>query len=226
MITGASRGIGRAVALEYARAGAHVIALARTTGALEELDDEIKSAGGRATLVPLDLRDFDKIDTLGPALAEKCGGLDIFVANAGTMGTMGPLAHSDAREWQKIFDVNLTANYRLLRTLDPLLRASAAGRVIFTGSMTYSRPKAYWGAYRVTKAALHMLAQTYAAETANTNMRVNIVHPGAVETALLDKAYPGGYPDDDALTPEDWVPAYLKLAAADCEGHGEFIAAP
>ena len=223
LVTGASRGIGKALALALAGAGAHVIAVARTTGALEELDDEIKSIGGSATLMPLDLRDFDKIDMIGPALAEKFKHLDIFIGNAGMIGTMSPLAHSDAKEWQTVMDVNVNANYRLIRTLDPLLRASQAGRVIFTGSSTFNSPKAYWGSYRISKATLNMLALTYAAETENTNMRVNIVHPGPVKTALLDKAYPGGYHEADLLTPEDWVPLYLQLCSEHCKDHGELF---
>lgn len=222
LITGASRGIGRAVALAYAKAGAQLILLARTVGALEALDDEIRGLGGQATLIPQDLTAFDKIDTLGPALAEKFGGLDIFVGNAGMLGTLGPLPHSKAQEWQKVMDVNVNANYRLIRTLDPLLRASDAGRMIFTSSGLARKPFAYWGAYCTSKAALEMMVKTYAAEVGKTNLRVNLVDPGTVDTAMIKEAFPGGYPG--ALRkPEDVAPLYLELAAPDCRRHGEVV---
>jgi len=223
LITGASRGIGRAVALAYARAGAHVIVLARTTGALEELDDEIQSAGGTATLMPLDLRDFDKIDVLGPALAGKFGKLDIFVGNAAQLGTLGPLPHGDAKEWQRIMDVNVNANYRLIRTLDPLVRASAAGRMIFTSSGLAQKPFAYWGAYCTSKAALEMMVKTYAAENEKTKMRINLVDPGIVDTKMLGEAFPGGYQGEGLRQPEDVVPVFMELASPDCVKHGEVV---
>jgi len=225
LITGASRGIGAAVALAYARAGAHVILLARTVGALEEMDDKIRTAGGIATLIPQDLTRFEDVDKLGPILFDRFGGLDIFVGNAGMLGTLGPLVHTNPKEWQKTFDVNVTANFRLIRTLDPLLRAAPAGRVIVTGSSTAHRPKAYWGQYRITKAAVEMLVQTYAAETVQTNVRVNVIYPGPIETAILNEAYPGGYPDGDARGPEDVVPAFLELASDSLTRHGEIIQA-
>lgn len=222
LITGASRGIGRAVALAYAKAGAHAVLVARTTGALEELDDEIRGAGGQATLMPLDLRDFDKIDVLGPALAQKFGRLDIMVGNAGMLGTLGPLPHTDAKEWQRVMDVNVNANFRLIRTLDPLLRAAEAGRMIFTSSGLAQRPFAYWGAYCTSKAALEMMVKTYAAEVEKTRLRVNLVDPGTVDTAMLAQAFPGGY-QGNLRKPEDVVPVFLKLAAADCEHHGQVV---
>lgn len=225
LVTGASRGVGRAVAEAYAKAGAHVILTARTVGALESVDDAIRAAGGAATIVPLDLRALDKIDALGPALAEKFGKLDIFVGNAGILGPLTPLSHMTAKDWDNVMMVNLTANFRLIRTLDPLLRASDAGRAIFTGSSTYERPRAYWGGYRVSKAALNMLAMTYAAETEKTNVRVNIVHPGTMKTQMLTDAYPGGYQGDDAMDVAAWVPTYLRLAAADLTEHGQTVKA-
>lgn len=225
LITGASRGIGAAVAQAYAQAGAHVILLARTVGGLEAVDDDIRKAGGQATLMPFDLMKLNDIDKLGPTIAERFGKLDIFVGNAGVLGTLTPIAHMKAPEWDRVMMLNVNANFRLIRTLDPLLRASPAGRVIFTGSGTAYRPKAYWSAYRTSKAAVHMLAQTYAAETEKTNMRVNVIEPGTVKTALLDDAYPGGYQEDDLRNPQDVVGAFLELAAPDCPHHGQIIKA-
>ncbi|MBO0734913.1 MAG: SDR family NAD(P)-dependent oxidoreductase, partial [Methylocapsa sp.] len=171
LVTGASRGIGRAVALELARAGAHVIALARTQGGLEELDDAIREAGSQATLVPCDLKDFDALDRLGAAIYQRWGMLDVFIANAGLLGPLTPLAHIDPKQWDEIVSVNVTANWRLIRSLDLLLRNAAAGRVVFitsaAGHAANLRP--YWGACAVTKAALDALARTYASETANVS---------------------------------------------------------
>ncbi len=223
LITGASRGIGAAVAAAYAGAGAHVILLARTTGALEALDDSIRNAGGTATLMPVDLSDLDPLDHLGPALAERFGKLDIFVGNAGMLGTLCPLSHGDAKEWQRVMDVNVGANFRLIRTLDPLLQASDAGRVIFTGSGLYDSPRSYWHAYATSKAALHMMAMTYAAENDKTSVNVNIIHPGPVETRMLGSAFPGGYKGDDLKKPEDIAPLYLALTDPACEKHGEAV---
>lgn len=220
VVTGASRGIGRAVALSFAKAGAHVVAVARTTGALEALDDEITASGGKATLMPLDLRAFDKVDMMGPALAERFGKLDIFVGNAGMLGTLGPLTHSDAKEWQRVMEVNVHANYRLIRTLDPVLRASDAGRVIFTTSGFAHKPFAYWGAYCTSKAALDMMARTYALEVEKTSLRVNLVDPGVVQTAMLESAFPGGYPGE-VRQPEDIVPLFLELASPECLKNSE-----
>ena len=189
LVTGASRGIGAAVARAFAAAGAHVILLARTAGALEALDDEIRAGGGQATLMPMDLLRLEEIDRIGPALAERFGGLDILVGNAAMLGTLGPVPHGVAVEWNKVFALNYGANFRLIRTLDPLLRASPAGRAIFTTSGLAHKPLAYWGAYCASKAALSMLAQVYAAETAATALRVNLVDPGIVDTAMLRAAY-------------------------------------
>lgn len=223
LVTGASRGIGAAVATALAAAGAHVVLTARTAGGLEAVDDEIRAAGGKASILAQDIRDFDRIDLLGPLLAERFGRLDIFIGNAGVLGTLSPLAHTKAGEWQKVLDVNLTANFRLIRTLDPLLRASDAGRAVFTGSLTADRPRAYWGAYRVSKAALRMLAQIYAAETEKTNLRVNVVEPGPVDTALLKEAYPGGYQEGPFARPQDLVPAFMDLVSPSCTRHGEIV---
>jgi NAD(P)-dependent dehydrogenase (short-subunit alcohol dehydrogenase family) len=223
LITGASRGIGAAVAKAYAKAGAHVILLARTVGGLEEVDDAIKAEGGQATLMPLDLRKLDEIDKIGPTIAERFGALDIFVGNAGMLGTLGPLPHSKAKEWQQVMDINVNANFRLIRTLDPLLRASSAGRAIFvTSGIGNTVQMAYWGSYAVSKAALRAMAMTYAEETRKTNLRVNMISPGPVETAMLNEAFPGKLPEATKKA-EDTVPAFLDLASPDCVSHGEMI---
>lgn len=225
LVTGASRGIGAAVAKAYARAGAHVILTSRTMGALEEVDDEIQAAGGSATIMPLNMLDLDKIDAMGPALAEKFGRLDIAVGNAGMLGALTPLGHVDAKEWQRVMDLNVNANFRLIRTLDPLLRASDAGRLIMVSSSLAQSPRAYWGAYAVSKAALESLAKVYAAETVTTNMRVNMIDPGATRTAMRAKAYPGEDPAKPKA-PEDTVPLFLQLASSTCASHGEVHKVP
>lgn len=219
LVTGASRGIGAAVAKAYAKAGAHVILTARTTGALEEVDDAIRAVGGTATIMPLNLLDLDKIDAMGPAIAEKFGRLDIFVGNAAMLGTLTPLGHVDAKEWQRVMDLNVNANFRLLRTLDPLLRASDAGRVIMVSSSLAQTTRAYWGAYATSKAALEAMTKTYAAETVTTPLKVNLIHPGATRTAMRAKAYPGEDPAKPK-DPEDTVPLFMELASSRCSAHG------
>ncbi len=223
LITGASRGIGAAVARAYAKAGAHVVLLARTVGALEALDDEIRAAGGSATLMPADLRDPEPLDNLGPLLAQKFGRLDIFVANAGMLGTLTPLPHQKAGEWEKVMNVNLNANFRLVRTLDPLLRASDAGRAIFVTSGA-AEGRAYWGAYGVSKAALEALARTWAAETEKTNLRVNLIDPGGVRTGMRAEAFPGENPET-LPTPDTVTHMFLELASSGCNRHGQKIKA-
>lgn len=222
LITGASRGIGAEVAKAFAEAGAHVILLARTTGALEELDDAIRAKGGTATLMPLDLGKLDDIDRLGPTLAERFGGLDILVANAGMLGPLMPVAHGTAPDWNKVLSVNYGANFRLIRTLDPMLRAAPAGRAIFTSSGLGERPMAYWGPYCVSKAALNMLVQVYAAETQKTNLRANLVDPGIVDTAMLREAFPGGF-QGETRKASDITRVYLELASSSCTRHGEIV---
>lgn len=225
LVTGASRGIGAAVAKAYAKAGAHVILTARTMGALEEVDDAIQAAGGKATIMPLNMLDLDKVDVMGPAIAEKFGRLDIAVGNAGMLGSLTPLGHVDAKEWQRVMDLNVNANFRLLRTLDPLLRASDAGRVIMVSSSLAHTPRAYWGAYAVSKAALESLAKVYAAETVTTNLRVNLIDPGATRTAMRAKAYPGEDPAKPK-DPVDTVPLFLRLSSPACTSHGEVHKVP
>jgi NAD(P)-dependent dehydrogenase (short-subunit alcohol dehydrogenase family) len=215
LVTGASRGIGRAVALELARAGAHVIALARTQGALEELDDEIRRQGSQATLVPCDLKDFEALDRLGAAIFERWGRLDVFVANAGVLGPLTPLAHVEPQQWEETFAVNVTANWRLIRSLDYLLRAAEAGRAVFvtSGAAHGAQLKPYWGPYAVSKAALDALARTYAAETVNVSrVKVMLANPGPLRTRMRAKAFPGEDPMT-LRTPEELAPKILALCS-------------
>ena len=194
LVTGASRGIGRETALALARAGAHVVAVARTVGALEELDDLIRADGGTATLVPLDLTDFPGIDRLGAALHERYRRLDILVGNAGILGPVSPLGHVQPQDWDQVMAVNVTANWRLIRSMDPLLRASDAGRAVFITSGAAHNARAYRGPYSVSKAALDVLARTYAAETASTAVRVNLFNPGPTLTRMRAQLMPGEDP--------------------------------
>lgn len=213
LVTGASRGLGRAIALAFAEAGAHVIAAARTVGALEELDDDIKAKGGHATLLTLDLRKGEMIDALGPTIYERWGKLDIAVFNGALLGPLSPLPHITADAWQLVMDVNLNANWRLLRTLDPLLKRSDAGRAIFVTSGASDGHYAYWGPYAVSKAGLEVLARTYAAECESTAVGVAIVNPGAMRTGMRAKAFPG----EDPLTlpePKDVAPLIVELASS------------
>jgi NAD(P)-dependent dehydrogenase (short-subunit alcohol dehydrogenase family) len=214
LVTGASRGIGRAVALELARQGAHIVALARTTGALEELDDEIKAVGGAATLVPLDLKDGAALDRLQPALAERWGKLDILVANAGLLGPLAPLAHISPKEWDDVMAVNVTANWRILKALDPLLRASDAGRVVVLSSGAAHSCRAYWGLYAASKAAVEVLARSYAAETETTPIKTMIVNPGPLRTKMRALAMPGEDPME-LRTPDEIAPKIAELCQPD-----------
>ena len=218
LITGASRGIGRAAALALSQAGAHVICLARTVGALEELDDEITSTGGSATLVPCDLKDFDALDRLGATIYQRWGKLDIFVANAGILGPISPLAHVDIKNFDTVMATNVTANWRLIRSLDALLTASDAGRAIFISSAAAHKAKAYWGPYAMSKAALEAMARTYADEVSNiSNTKIMIVNPGPLRTKMRSNAMPGEDPMT-LHTPEDLAPHIVELASPDwCE---------
>lgn len=223
VVTGASRGIGRAVALALAGEGAHVVAVARTQGALEDLDDEIKAAGSGATLVPLDLLDFAGIDRLGAALFERHRRLDILVGAAAELGPLSPLAHVKPDAWDRTLALDLTANFRLIRSLDPLLRASDAGRAVFaTGGVPEGLHAAYWGVHAAAKAGLEAMVRSYAAEVSNTSLRVNMVDPGPVRTALRARAFPG----EDAArlpSPEDVAPLFVELALPACARHGEIV---
>lgn len=196
LVTGASRGLGRAAALALAKQGCHIIATARTQGGLEELDDEIKAAGSSATLVPMNITDYAGIDRLGAAIFERWKKLDILVGNAGVLGKLTPVAHLDQSVWDNVMAVNVTANYRLLRSLDPLLRAAPHGRAVFvTSGVAHSTP-AYWGAYSISKAALEAMVKTYAAETATTSVKANMFSPGPTRTRMRAEAMPGENPMD------------------------------
>jgi NAD(P)-dependent dehydrogenase (short-subunit alcohol dehydrogenase family) len=222
LVTGASRGIGRAAAIALAKDGAHVVLVARTVGGLEETDDEIRKCGGSATLVPLDLKNFAGIDQLGATIFERWGRLDGFLANAGVLGVLTPLPHLDPKVWQEAIDVNATANWRLIRSLDPLLRKSEAARVLFISSGAARNFRPYWGSYSVAKAALEALALTYAAECTNTNVRVNLLNPGPLRTKMRAKAMPG----EDPLTlepPEAVTPLIVQLLSASCTKNGEVV---
>ena len=210
LVTGASRGIGYATALALAQAGAHVVAVARTVGGLEELDDAIKALGGTATLVPLDLTDYDGIDRLGAALNERYGKLDVLVGNAGVLGALSPLGHVEPKVWDEVMAVNVTANWRLIRAMDPLLRLSDAGRAVLLTSGAAWRAIAYWGPYSVSKAAVELMARIYAAETATTPVRVNIVNPGPIRTRMRAQAMPGEDPTT-LDTPEQVASKIVEL---------------
>ena len=225
LVTGASRGIGRAIAKRYAREGADLILTARTVGALEELDDEIRAISGKTSLlVPLDLKNFDAIDQLGAGLYERFGKLDVLVGNAGVLGQMSPLTHTEPKHWQEAIDVNLTANWRLIRSLDPLLRLSEAGRAIFVTSGAARGPRAYWGVYAVSKAALEMLVGIYAQESAQSQVRANLIDPGRARTRMRAAAYPGENPET-LPTPDTLTDAFVKLARADFTSNGEIVKA-
>ena len=210
LITGASRGIGRASAIALAKAGAHVILVARTVGGLEEADDEIQKLGGTATLVPMNLRDGEAIDRLGASIYQRWGKLDAFLGNAGVLGQLTPLAHLEPKTFQEVMEVNVTANWRLIRSLDPLLRLSDAGRVLFVTSGVARKHHPDWGAYAVSKAALESLALTYAVECQTTNIKVNLINPGPIRTAMRKKAMPGEDPSTLPV-PDDMAPKIVEM---------------
>ncbi len=225
LVTGASRGIGRSTALALARAGAHIVALARTVGGLEELDDEIRKEGSSATLVPLDIKDFAALDRLGASLFERFKKLDVLVGNAGQLGTLSPLGHLEPKTWDDVVAVNVTANWRLIRSLDPLLRMSDAGRAVFISSGVANNTRPYWGLYAMSKAALEVLARTYAAETANTNVKVNLFNPGPIRTVMRAKAMPGEDPTT-LDTPDQAAEAILPLCLPSCSETGKIFDYP
>jgi NAD(P)-dependent dehydrogenase (short-subunit alcohol dehydrogenase family) len=222
LVTGASRGIGRAAAIALAKDGAHVVLVARTVGGLEETDDDIRKCGGSATLVPLDLTNFAGVDQLGATIFERWGKLDGFLGNAGELGVLTPLPHLDPKVWQKSIDVNVTANWRLIRSLDPLLRKSEAARLVFISSGAARHFRPYWGSYSIAKAALEALALTYAAECANTNIKVNLFNPGPLRTKMRAKAMPG---EDPATLqpPETVAPLIVELLSRACTKNGELV---
>lgn len=225
LVTGASRGIGRAIAVELAQRGAHVVITARTQGALEETDDLIRKAGGAATLLLLDLaKQADDIEHLGPTIYERFGRLDILVHNAGALGTLTPVAHITPKDFSETVAVNYTAAWRLIRSCDPPLRASDAGRAVFVSTGRVPRPKAYWGAYGASKAALEHLVLTWAQEVENSRLKVTLFHPGAVATRMRAAAMPG----EDSSTlprPEDVAPRVVDLCAPESSMHGVVVRA-
>lgn len=220
LVTGASRGIGRAAAVALAGRGAHLLALARTVGALEELDDEIAKAGGRASLIPADLSDFASIDQLGPTLLARFRALDILVLNAGVLGELAPIPDISPAAFRRAFDINVEANWRLLRTLDPLLRAGRARVIVITSKIGGEIARPFWGAYAASKAALEMLARTYAEEAHGAGVRVAIIDPGAMRTRLRAEAMPG----EDARQlpdPAEIAPLILRAASPEYDGMAE-----
>lgn len=224
LITGASRGIGAAIAKRYAAEGAHVICIARTTGGLEELDDEIRALGGSATLIPLDLAKTELIDGLAAPLLERFGRIDILVGNAGIFGRLTPLHQFPPNLWEEVFKVNVHANQRLIRAVHPLLFASPAGRAIFVTSTVSRDIRAYWGAYAASKAALDNMIMGYAKEVAQSNIRVNLVNPGGTRSKMRAEAFPG----EDPTTlpkPEDITEVFVALAEASSTRNGEWISA-
>ncbi len=220
LVTGASRGIGAAVALELAKAGAHVVAAARTVGGLEELDDKIKTAGGSATLVPLDMKDSDGIARLALALNERYQRLDVLVGNAGILTTPSPLGHIEPKIWNDVMAINVTANWQLIRTFEALLQRSQAGRAVFVTSAVAYMARPYFGVYAASKAALDALVRTYAAECASTKVRANLFSPGQTRTRMMATAFPGIDPMT-LPTPEDVAKAVVTLCMPDCMESGK-----
>ncbi len=225
LITGASRGLGAAIAERYAAEGAHVILVARTTGGLEATDDRVRSAGGTATLVPLDLGAEDAVERLAGGIYERFGKLDILVGNAATLGTLTPVPHCDPKDWARVFVVNVGANQRLIRVFDPLLRAGPAGRAVFVTSGAAHIPMAYWGAYAASKAALEMTVRIYAEETRPTRVKVNLVGPASpMRTAMRAAAFPGEEPER-LPPPEAFAGTFVELARADVTVTGQLVSA-
>jgi NAD(P)-dependent dehydrogenase (short-subunit alcohol dehydrogenase family) len=222
LVTGASRGIGAAIAVRFAEEGAHLVLAARTVGGLEEVDDRVRAAAGGATLVPFDLRDFIKIDELAAALYERYGRLDILVGNAAEFGVFSPMGDIDPKLWGEIIDLNLTANWRLIRAMGPLLRAAPAGRAIFLTSRLARDALPYYGPYAVAKAGLETLVRIYAGEIARTNVRVNLFDPGVVRTRLRARIFPGENPAT-LPAPESVADAVLDLALPECTRNGEIV---
>lgn len=220
LITGASRGIGAAIAKRYAAEGMHVILVGRNLKGLEDTDDTIRDAGGSATLVQLDLADAEKIEMLAASVAERFGKLDVLVGNAGLLGELSPLAHTTPEDWNQVFAVNVTANWQLIRCFDPLFKLSASPRAIFVTSGVTRSVHPYWSAYAASKAALESMVQIYAAENAKTPLRVNMVDPGATRTRMRAKAYPG----EDPMTlpaPESIADIFVTLASPACADTGQ-----
>jgi len=220
LVTGASRGIGAALALQLAEAGAHVVAVARTVGGLEELDDKIKAVGGTATLVPLDMKDVEGIARIAPALAQRYGRLDILVGNAGVLPVPSPVGHIEPKAWEDTMAINVTANWHLLKACDPLLQAADAGRAVFITSNVAWDARPYFAAYAASKSALETLVRTYAGECENTKVRANLFSPGPTRTRMMRVAFPGI--DQETLPPaEDVSKTIVPLCLASCTENGK-----
>ncbi len=223
LITGASRGLGREVALALTRAGWRVVATARSQKALEELDDEVRKLGGEATLVPLDIKDYDGLDRLGAALYERFGKLDGLVANAGVLGDLTPVAHARPAMITDVYSANLIANHRLIRAMDPLLRAAAAARAVFVSSVVAHEARAFWGAYAASKAALEMLVSCLrVGNRDSTPIKVNCIDPGPVRTLMRAKAFPGEDPNT-LPTPAEVARLFVEMLSSECTHHGEVV---
>jgi len=224
LVTGASRGIGAAVAVQLARLGAHPVLIARTQGGLEDTDDAIRAVGGSATLLPMDLREGAKIDAIGPSLYQRFGRLDILVHAAGALGKLTPVGHILPGDWNDVVGVNLSATWRLIATADPLLRRAPAGRAVFLTDERAREPKAYWGAYGATKAAMEHLVLTWVAETESTPLRANLFEPGVIGTRLRAAAFPGFDPKT-LPRPETVAPAIAALCLPSETRHGALVSA-
>ncbi len=224
LVTGASRGIGAAAAVELGRRGAHVILVARTQGGLEETDDAIRAVGGTATLLPLDLQDGAGLDPVGPSVFQRFGRLDILVHNAGALGKLTPVGHIQPRDWDVVVGVNLAATWRLIRTCAPPLQAAPAGRAVFVTTGVAVAPRAYWGAYGATKAGMEHLVLTWAAEVTTTNLRINLFDPGVVATRMRADAMPGEKPAT-LPQPADVAPALADLCEPAEARHGQRVSA-
>ena len=224
LVTGASRGIGAAVAVELARLGVHPVLIARTQGGLEDTDDAIRAVGGSATLLPMDLREGAKIDAIGPSLYQRFGRLDILVHAAGALGKLTPVGHILPGDWNDVVGVNLSATWRLIATADPLLRRAPAGRAVFLTDERAREPKAYWGAYGATKAAMEHLVLTWVAETESTPLRANLFEPGVIGTRLRAAAFPGFDPKT-LPRPETVAPAIAALCLPSETRHGALVSA-
>lgn len=222
LVTGATRGIGRAVAIAAASAGAELVITGRTTGALEEVDDEIRAGDGHATIVEMDMKDTAAMPRLAAAIAERWGRLDGFVANAAILTALTPVGHVTEADWDDNIAVNLTGQWHLIRAFDSLLRAAPAGRAILvtSGAAVGSRP--FWGPYAATKAGLEALGRSWAGESEQTNLRINMINPGGTATGMRASAFPGEDPAS-LPQPEDIAPAFLALLAEDCPWHGAVI---
>ncbi|MFD2262766.1 SDR family NAD(P)-dependent oxidoreductase [Lacibacterium aquatile] len=222
LVTGASKGIGAAVAKALAAEGAHMILVARSQKGLEQVDDAIRAAGGTATLLPMDLREGDKIDQMAYAIAERWGKLDILVANAGMLGALTPVSHIQPKTFDQMIATNLTATWRLIRAVDPLLRVAEAGRVVVTTPAEANGAHPYWGPYAASKAGVEALIRSWAAETMQTRLKINLLDPGPVATALRSLAFPGEDTSKIA-TPDQVAPRFVELCLPDVKQHGQLL---